>query len=603
MPRYAGTLAGHRRTRLCDSRSNFSVKHSDEERVYREYTTDERRSRSGCFTEKGRVRCVKEFSDGLLASQRDVWHPKPVVRLIAIAAGAMVMATSAVASAAAPTVLILPFAQPPDAHRDVGFGVELKIMGALHAMGSLNVVHPKIRDSVMRRHTEAAGMSAEQRRQAYARYVGATWTLEGTMTETPRPMIGLRLAPLTGGPPLARNVSAPTMAAAIAQLPDALLQLVNAIDDGQRAYAASPQPRTDRPDVLARLATCYRLLNQQSVGIRKPALLNDVRVYQAGNRCRAALRKVPNLAEAEAGLAMVDALEGRADEAKARLAKLKKEPGFFAYYWIAKFWVLAKFFSPQQAVEALKTAVDRHPGFMLAQSYLGEALSVMGEHEAALAAYRRYLSHIPNQPFVMARIGHELARLGRHKEAIAMTQKALEHDPNNAEIRLQLGSRFIDHAKFKAAIDVLSNVINDIEARGEVYLRLGYAHLRVDQFAEAERAFRQAIEAATATEEWRTRSRAYYDLAKLHARQSRIDDAFEDLSKAVDEGFQSFEKIENDHDLAPLRKDERFAALAARNPRPPEIPVRFQSPFLVDPDELAKAAAQGALRPAAATDF
>ena len=49
-----------------DSRSNFSVKHSDEERVYREYTTDERRSRSGCFTEEGRVRCVKEFSDGLL---------------------------------------------------------------------------------------------------------------------------------------------------------------------------------------------------------------------------------------------------------------------------------------------------------------------------------------------------------------------------------------------------------------------------------------------------------------------------------------------------------------------------------------------------------
>ena len=59
--RIANALAGHRRTRLCDSRSNFSVKHSDEERVYQEYTTDERRSRSGCFTEKGRVRCVKEF--------------------------------------------------------------------------------------------------------------------------------------------------------------------------------------------------------------------------------------------------------------------------------------------------------------------------------------------------------------------------------------------------------------------------------------------------------------------------------------------------------------------------------------------------------------
>lgn len=518
-------------------------------------------------------------------------------RTIAYVTSVAVVAASPLTYAAEPTVLILPFAQPAEAHRDLGFGIELKVMGALRAMGELNVVHPKIRDSVVRRHTRAAGLNPERRREAFARYVGANWILEGTVAETPQPRIVMRLSPANGGQPQQEEVTAATLAEAIRAIPDAMLRLVNGADSGNRSYGSVVTPRTDNPDALARLGTCYRILNDQSVGIRRPALLNDVRVAQAGNRCRAALRLAPDLVEAEAGLAMVDALEGRAEEAKARLASIKDHPSFLAYYWIAKFWVLAKFYSPEQAIEALREAIDRNPSFMLGRSYLGEALSVMGRHEAALEVYKAYLKRIPDQPYVLQRLGHELSRLKRHKAALKVTQKALDADPDNAETRLQYGSRLIDAGRFAAAIDVLSGLVNDIDARGEIHLRLGYAQLEADRLGDAEEAFRRALDKATAPQEWRTRGRAHYDLAKLHARQNKLDEAFADLANAIDAGFKAPELFRKDQDFKSMRRDERFAELLNRESPLPEIPVRYTSPFFVDADELARAAAQGGLPP------
>ncbi len=522
-----------------------------------------------------------------------------------VAAVAAFGSAGSVAWASEPTVLILPFDQPAKAHRDLGFGVELKVTGALRALGGVNLVHPKIRDSVIRRHTGTAALPAPERQRAYAGFVGASWILAGRVVDQPKPRIVVSMAPAKGGQVIEEDVSAPTLAAAIASLPEAVRRLLNATDDGKRTYAAPMTPATARPDALARLGTCYRMLNDQSVGIRRPALLNDERVFQAGNRCRAALRREPQLAEAEAGLAMVDALEGRAEDAKARLARIKDHPGFLAYYWIAKFWVLAKFFSPSQAVDALKTATERDPGFMLGRGYLGEALSVMGNHEEALRVYRAYLSRVPEQPFVMTRIGHELARLGRHEAAIAASRRALRIDPDNAEARLQLGSRLIDGRQYDEAIGVLGGLVQDIDARGEIYLRLGFAQLRAERLSDAERSFRTALDKATEPQEWKTRGRAHYDLAKVHARQNKLDLAFSDLKNAVQAGFQAPDVFRNDPDLAALRDEARFVALLEQTPPRPEIPVRYESPFVVDAGEVAKAATRGGLKiPSRATvDF
>lgn len=97
------------------------------------------------------------------------------------------------------------------------------------------------------------------------------------------------------------------------------------------------------------------------MGILQPDLLNEVRLKQAANRCRAALRRAPGPAEAEAGLAMIEALEGDAEAAKVGLTRIKDDPNFLPYYWIARFWILAKFYEPELAIESLKASIERKP--------------------------------------------------------------------------------------------------------------------------------------------------------------------------------------------------------------------------------------------------
>ncbi|SVC56231.1 uncharacterized protein METZ01_LOCUS309085, partial [marine metagenome] len=50
-----------------------------------------------------------------------------------------------------------------------------------------------------------------------------------------------------------------------------------------------------------------------------------------------------------------------------------------------------------------------------------------------------------------------------------------------------------------------------------------------------------------------------YNLACLQAIREQVDEAFENLEKAVELGFRNIAHIKNDPDLANLRKDERFA--------------------------------------------
>ncbi|MBK9372706.1 MAG: hypothetical protein IPN03_02945 [Holophagales bacterium] len=55
-----------------------------------------------------------------------------------------------------------------------------------------------------------------------------------------------------------------------------------------------------------------------------------------------------------------------------------------------------------------------------------------------------------------------------------------------------------------------------------------------------------------------------YNLACAHARLKEKDAAFAWLDKAIEAGFSSYRRIEDDDDLFNLRRDPRFGKAVAR---------------------------------------
>jgi hypothetical protein len=82
------------------------------------------------------------------------------------------------------------------------------------------------------------------------------------------------------------------------------------------------------------------------------------------------------------------------------------------------------------------------------------------------------------------------------------------------------------------------------------------------------------------TEKFPQSPTARYNLACLQAIREQIDEAFENLEKAVELGFRNVLHIKNDPDLANLRKDKRFAKILkiAEEPLDGEVWPSFPKP-------------------------
>jgi tetratricopeptide (TPR) repeat protein len=87
---------------------------------------------------------------------------------------------------------------------------------------------------------------------------------------------------------------------------------------------------------------------------------------------------------------------------------------------------------------------------------------------------------------------------------------------------------------------------------GRGWSNLGYVSLAAENDRQAVRAFRKALDLSY------RRPATMYNLACAHARLKEKDEAFAWLDKAIDAGFVSYRRIEDDDDLFNLRRDPRF---------------------------------------------
>lgn len=297
-------------------------------------------------------------------------------------------------------------------------------------------------------------------------------------------------------------------------------------------------PMSESDDAVRAYARCYATLVKQPMGIDNPSILDSEAVKTAVTACREAVAADPKWPTPKAALALALAIDGSDAEAATLVADLKDDGDILPLYWIARFWLVTRYQSPDAGKAVLIEATGFRPGFGLAEMYLCELLLTLGQNEPGLKLCEAALASMPKAVFPELRVGKALSRLGRHDEAIARTKAAGARDPKSREAKLQLGSRYIDAGRLEEAIGVLEPLVQEANVRGETLLRLGYAYEETGQLDKALPMYERTITVATGPSEWRTKGRAYYDVAVIRAKAKEKDKATEALRQAWATGFR-----------------------------------------------------------------
>ena len=252
-------------------------------------------------------------------------------------------------------------------------------------------------------------------------------------------------------------------------------------------------------------ARCYATLVKQPMGIDNPTIFDPEVIKGAVTSCRESVAADAKWPTPKAALALALAIDGSDAEATQLVGTLKDDGDILPLYWIARFWLVTRYQSPEAGKAVLIEATGFRPGFGLAEMYLCELLLTLNQNESGLKLCEAALASMPRAVFPELRVAKALARLGRHDEAIVRTQAAGTRDPKSREAKLQLASRYIDANKLPEAIKVLEPLVAETNVRGETLLRLGYAYEETSQLDKALPMYQRAIGAATSPGEWRTR--------------------------------------------------------------------------------------------------
>jgi tetratricopeptide (TPR) repeat protein len=455
-------------------------------------------------------------------------------------------APAAKPAAAAEKRLTFAFIPPGGADADtraLGLVLQTRTSEVLRATGLFNELHAKQMLSMAGAEAfkpEEFGAKPEVDANV-AWYLGADVFLSGQLTRTDKALsfggsAGLRGKPVAAVKPVKMGTT--LVAALNAGIADISKQVA-----GVAAKKVAKWPDltvgTKNDDALLAYAKCHATVLRQPMGIENPVVLDADAVNQAVTDCKKALELDPKFSAAKVALSLAYAFQGADAEASKLLADAGEQDS--ALYWIARFWLVSRYQSGDAGAGVLQKAAEARPGFLLAQIYLCETLTALAQNDKALKACENAAAATPNGVFPKLRVGRAQAAAGKKDEGLKTSLDALALEPaslKSREASLQVASRYIDAGKPNEAVSILEQIALDGSARGEEILRLGYALQLKGQADQAKGYYEKAIAKAAGPAEWRTRGRAWYNLAVLQAKAKANDKAKAAYKESLGTGFK-----------------------------------------------------------------
>jgi TolB-like protein/Tfp pilus assembly protein PilF len=205
------------------------------------------------------------------------------------------------------------------------------------------------------------------------------------------------------------------------------------------------------------------------------------------------------------------------------------------------------------AEREFKRAIELNPGYATAHHWYSMYLSMMGEHDNAIAEARIALELDPLSLIINQNLGHNLYNARQYHRAEEQLLRTLTLDPNFNSALQFLGLVYVQKEMYEQAIEELQKAVALEGVDSRAFAFLGYAYAVSGQIAEAKKVLNKL---------GRHSNQRYFsplNLAIIQIGLGDKDKAFEFLTMARDARSGNLYSVAVDPIYDNLRPDPRFS--------------------------------------------
>ena len=199
-------------------------------------------------------------------------------------------------------------------------------------------------------------------------------------------------------------------------------------------------------------------------------------------------------------------------------------------------------------------------------------------YEDAILTYQKVVDLNPRDAVAHNKLGIAYHLLPDLRKAKVEYEKAKKLNPLYYEAWNNLGTVYYSLKNYRKAIKYYQKAVAINSTSATTYHNLGAAHFALNQYEEGFQSFREAFRLDPAileklsssgtiirTAEVNQGVQNFY-IAKIYAQNGQPEKALSYLLKALENGFNEYDKITKDPDFKSLAQDERLARMMPSKP-------------------------------------